>query len=156
MNFCLSMKDIYKQYLKLNRNIFIAFAVDFIVSAIVAQMLIEQEHYLNSTLTLLADHGTFLSILGFLLYLDNRNKYRLNSGKTNWSLLKTDLVKIIASLGIAEIIYTIVRWGFQFYFLTSDYEPYLASIMGQIIAVAIYLVIINFLVKITRWYKDER
>ncbi len=150
------MKDIYKQYLKLNRNIFIAFAVDFIVSAIVAQMLIEQEHYLNSTLTLLADHGTFLSILGFLLYLDNRNKYRLNSGKTNWSLLKTDLVKIIASLGIAEIVYTIVRWGFQFYFLTSDYEPYLASIMGQIIAVAIYLVVINFLVKITRWYKDER
>ena len=149
------MKDIYKQYLKLNRNIFIAFAVDFIVSAIVAQMLIEQEHYLNTTLTLLADHGTFLSILGFLLYLDNRNKYRLNSGKTNWSLLKTDLVKIIASLGIAEIVYTIVRWGFQFYFLTSDYEPYLASIMGQIIAVAIYLVIINFLVKITRWYKDE-
>jgi hypothetical protein len=148
------MKDIYKQYLKLNRNIFIAFAVDFIVSAIVAQMLIEQEHYLNTTLTLLADHGTFLSILGFLLYLDNRNKYRLNSGKTNWSLLKTDLVKIIASLGIAEIVYTIVRWGFQFYFLTSDYEPYLASIMGQIIAVAIYLVIINFLVKITRWYKD--
>ena len=150
------MKDIYKQYLKLNRNIFIAFAVDFIVSAIVAQMLIEQEHYLNTTLTLLADHGTFLSILGFLLYLDNRNKYRLNSGKTNWSLLKTDLVKIIASLGIAEIVYTIVRWGFHFYFLTSDYEPYLASIMGQIIAVAIYLVIINCLVKITRWYKDER
>ena len=150
------MKDIYKQYLKLNRNIFIAFAVDFIVSAIVAQMLIEQEHYINATVTLLADHGTFLSILGFLLYLDNRNKYRLNSGKTNWSLLKTDLVKIIASLGVAEIVYTIVRWGFHFYFLTVDYEPYLASITGQIIAVAIYLVVINFLVKITRWYKDER
>ena len=148
------MKDVYKQYLKLNRNIFIAFAVDFIVSAIVAQTLIEQEHYLNSTLTLLADHATFLSILGFLLYLDNRNKYRLDSG-TNWSLLKRDLVKIIASLGVAEIIYTIVRWGFQFYFLTIDYEPYLASITGQIIAVVIYLVIINYLVKITKWYKDD-
>ena len=148
------MKDIYKQYLKLNRNIFIAFAVDFVVSAIVAQMLIEQEHYLNSTITLLADHGTFLSILGFLLYLDNRNKYRLNSG-TNWSLLKKDLVKIIASLGIAEIIYTVVRWGFQYYFLTVDYEPYLASITGQIIAVSIYMVIINFLVKITKWYKND-
>jgi len=148
------MEDIYKKYLKLNRNIFIAFAVDFIVSAIVAQTLIEQEHYLNATITILADHGTFLSILGFLLYLDNRNKYRLDSGKTNWPLLKIDLVKIIASLGIAEIIYTIVRWGFHFYFLTVDYEPYLASITGQIIAVAIYLVVINFLVKITRWYKD--
>ena len=150
------MEDIYKKYLKLNRNIFIAFAVDFIVSAIVAQPLIEQEHYLNATITILADHGTFLSILGFLLYLDNRNKYRLDSGKTNWSLLKIDLVKIIASLGIAEIIYTIVRWGFHFYFLTVDYEPYLASIIGQAIAVAIYLVIINFLVKITKWYKDDR
>jgi len=150
------MEDVYKKYLKLNRNIFIAFAVDFIVSAIVAQTLIEQEHYLNATITILADHGTFLSILGFLLYLDNRNKYRLDSGKTNWSLLKIDLVKIIASLGVAEIIYTIVRWGFQFYFLTVDYEPYLASIIGQAIAVAIYLVIINFLVKITKWYKDDR
>ena len=148
------MKDIYKQYLKLNRNIFIAFAVDFVVSAMVAQMLVEQEHYLNTTITLLADHGTFLSILGFLLYLDNRNKYRLNSG-TNWSLLKKDLVKIIASLGIAEIIYTIVRWGFQYYFLTVDFEPYLASIIGQIIAVSIYMVIINFLVKITKWYKND-
>ena len=148
------MKDIYKQYLKLNRNIFIAFAVDFVVSAIVAQMLIEQEHYLNSTITLLADHGTFLSILGFLLYLDNRNKYRLNAG-TNWPLLKKDLVKIIASLGIAEIIYTIVRWGFQYYFLTVDYEPYLASIIGQIIAVSIYMVIINFHVKITNCYKND-
>ena len=148
------MKDIYKQYLKLNRNIFIAFAVDFVVSAIVAQMLIEQEHNLNSTITLLADHGTFLSILGFLLYLDNRNIYRLDSG-INWPLLKKDLVKIIASLGIAEIIYTVVRWGFQYYFLTVDYEPYLASIIGQIIAVSIYMVIINFLVKITKWYKND-
>ena len=150
------MEDVYKKYLKLTRNIFIAFAVDFIVSAIVAQTLIEQEHYLNATITILADHGTFLSILGFLLYLDNRNKYRLDSGKTNWPLLKIDLVKIIASLGIAEIIYTIVRWGFHFYFLTVDYEPYLASIIGQAIAVAIYLYIINFLVKITKWYKDDR
>jgi len=150
------MEDTYKKYLKLNRNIFIAFAVDFIVSAIVAQTLIEQEHYLNATVTILADHGTFLSILGFLLYLDNRNKYRLDSGKTNWPLLKIDLIKIIASLGVAEIIYTIVRWGFQFYFLTVDYEPYLASIIGQAIAVAIYLVIINFLVNIKIRYKDDR
>ena len=50
---------------------------------------------------------------------------------------------------------TIVRWGFQYYFLTVDYEPYLASIIGQIIAVSIYMVIINFLVKITKWYKND-
>jgi len=129
--------------------------VGFIVSAIVAQLLTEQEHYLNTTFTLLADSGTFYSILGFLLYFDNRNKYKLNSGKTNWLLLKVDLVKIITSLGISEIVYSIVRWMSQYYFLTVDYEPYLASMVGQIIAFAFAIVALNFLVKVTSLYKDD-
>ncbi len=149
------MKEKYKEYLKLNRNVFIAFAVDIIVSAIVAQLLVEQQDYLNVTFTLLADYATFFSILGFLFYYDNRKKYKLESGKTNWILLKVDLVKIISSLGIAEIAYTIVRWLSQYYFLTIDYDPYLASVIGQIIAIAVYMITLNFLVSITKLYKDS-
>ena len=146
------MKESYKQYFKLNRNLFIAFVIDIIVSAYVAQILIEQQHYLNATITLLADHATFLSVLGFLLYLDRRNVYKLDSGQTNWPLLKKDLVKILASLGVAEIVYSIVRWVFQYYFLTINYDPYIASIIGQLIAIAVYMVFLNFLVKVTRWH----
>lgn len=149
------MKEKYKEYLKLNRNVFIAFAVDIIVSAIVAQLLVEQQDYLNVTFTLLADYATFFSILGFLFYYDNRKKYKLESGKTNWILLKADLVKIVLSLGIAEIAYTIVRWLSQYYFLTIDYDPYLASVIGQIIAIAVYMITLNFLVSITKLYKDS-
>lgn len=149
------MKEKNKDYLKLNRSIFIAFAVDILVSAIVAQLLIEQQDYLNSTFTLMVDHATFFSVLGFLLYYDNRKKYKLESGKTNWLLLKTDLIKMIASLGISEVIYSIVRWVSQYYFLTIDYDPYLASITGQVLAIAIYLVTLNSLVKITKLYKDS-
>ncbi len=149
------MKEKYKEYLKLNRNVFIAFAVDIIVSAIVAQLLVEQQDYLNVTFTLLADYATFFSILGFLFYYDNRKKYKLESGKTNWILLKVDLVKIVSSLGIAEIAYTIVRWLSQYYFLTIDYDPYLASVIGQIIAIAVYMITLNFLVSITKLYKDS-
>lgn len=149
------MKEKYKEYLKLNRNVFIAFAVDIIVSAIVAQLLVEQQDYLNVTFTLLADYATFFSILGFLFYYDNRKKYKLESGKTNWILLKVDLVKIVSSLGIAEIAYTIVRWLSQYYFLTIDYDPYLASLIGQIIAIAVYMITLNFLVSITKLYKDS-
>ena len=149
------MKEKYKEYLKLNRNVFIAFAVDIIVSAIVAQLLVEQQDYLNVTFTLLADYATFFSILGFLFYYDNRKKYKLESGKTNWILLKVDLVKIVSSLGIAEIAYTIVRWLSQYYFLTIDYDPYLASVIGQIIAIAVYMLTLNFLVSITKLYKDS-
>lgn len=149
------MKQKYKEYLKLNRNVFIAFAVDIIVSAIVAQLLVEQQDYLNVTFTLLADYATFFSILSFLFYYDNRKKYKLESGKTNWILLKADLVKIVLSLGIAEIAYTIVRWLSQYYFLTIDYDPYLASVIGQIIAIAVYMITLNFLVSITKLYKDS-
>ena len=146
------MNENYREYFKLNRNLFIAFVVDIIVSAFVAQLLVEQQHYLNATLTLLADHATFLSVLGFLLYLDRRKYYQLDSGQTNWPLLKRDLLKIIASLGVAEIIYSIVRWIFQYYFLTVDYDPYIASIIAQLIAIAVYMVFLNFLVKITKWH----
>jgi peptidoglycan biosynthesis protein MviN/MurJ (putative lipid II flippase) len=142
----------YREYFKLNRNLFIAFAVDILVSSIIAQLLVEQQHYLNATLTLLVDHATFLSVLGFLLYYDRRKYYKLDSGQTDWLLLKKDLLKIIASLGIAEIVYSIVRWVFQYYFLTIDYEPYIASLIGQLIAIAVYMVFLNFLVKISKWH----
>jgi len=148
------MKGKYKEYLKLNRNIFIAFAFDILVSSIVAQLLTEQQDSLNATLTLMVDHAVFLSVLGILLYNDNRKKYKLDSGKTNWSLLKVDLVKMISALGISEIIYSIARWLPQYYFLTIDYEPYLSSLIGQAIAIVFYLIAINSLVKITKLFKD--
>ncbi len=146
------MNENYREYFKLNRNLFIAFVVDIIVSSIIAQLLVDQQHYLNATLTLLADHATFLSVLGFLLYYDRRKYYKLDSGQTDWPLLKKDLLKIIASLGVAEIVYSIVRWIFQYYFLTIDYEPYIASLVGQLIAIAVYIVFLNFLVKTSKWY----
>lgn len=152
----MNVRKHYKEYLKLNRNVFIAFAADIIVSAIVAQLLADQQHYLNTTFTLLADYATFFSVLGFLLYLDNRKKYKLDSGETNWSLLKVDLVKIISSLGIAEIVYTVVRWLSQYYFLTIDYDPYLASIVGQIISIAVYTATLNSTIKISKLFKDEK
>ncbi len=148
------MKRKYKEYLKLNRNIFIAFAFDILVSSIVAQLLTEQQDSLNATLTLMVDHAVFLSVLGILLYNDNRKKYKLDSGKTNWSLLKVDLVKMISALGISEIIYSIARWLPQYYFLTIDYEPYLSSLIGQAIAIVVYLIAINSLVKITKLFRD--
>ncbi len=148
------MKEKYKEYLKLNRNIFIAFAFDILISSIVAQLLAEQQDSLNATFTLLVDHAVFLSVLGILLYNDNRKKYKLDSGKTNWSLLKVDLMKMISALGISEIIYSIARWLPQYYLLTLDYEPYLSSVIGQVIAIVVYLIVINSLVKITKLFKD--
>ena len=143
-----------QEYFKLNKNILIAFAASIILSAIIAQLLSDQADYLNTTYTTIADYVIFFSVFSFLFYLDNRKKYRTESGKTDTTKLKHDLKKLVTSLGIAEIVYTVVRWGFQYYFLTINYDPYLASIVSQGLSTIIYMIVLNLSVKIMRLYKD--
>ena len=143
-----------QEYLKLNKNILIAFAVSIIISAVIAQILSDQDDLLNTTYTTIADYVIYFSVFSSLFYLDSRKKYRLESGKTDIAKLKQDLKKLITSLGIAEVVYTIVRWALQYYFLTINYDPYLASIASQGISTIIYMIVLNLTVKITRLYKD--
>jgi len=149
------MKQKYREYLKLNKNILLAFAASIIISAAVADYLSEQQDYLNSTLTLVADYCVFFSTFGILFYIDNRKKYRTETGELKKSLLKSDLIKIIASLGIGEVVYTIVRWSLQYYLLQIEYDAYLASIISQMISTVVYMIVLNLSVKVSRLYKDD-
>ena len=144
-----------QQYLRLNKNILIAFTASIAISAVVAQVLSDQDDLLNTTYTTAADYVVFFSVFAVLFYSDNKKKYRLPSGKTDTVRLRGDLKKLVTSLGIAEIVYTVVRWVLQYYFLTASHDPYMASIISQSISTVIYLVILNLTVKITRLYKDE-
>ena len=143
-----------QEYLKLNKNILIAFAASIIISAIIAQVLSDQADYLNTTYTTIADYVIYFSVFSSLFYIGNRKKYRLESGGTDTAKLKHDLKKLITSLGIAEVVYTVVRWALQYYFLSINYDPYLASIVSQGISTIIYMIVLNLTVKITRLYKD--
>jgi hypothetical protein len=148
------MKQKYREYLKLNKNILIAFAISIIISAIAADYFASQEDYLISTFTLIVDYGVFFSVFGVLFYLDNRKKYILQNGETDKSLLKSDLIKIISSLGIGEVVYTITRWSLQYYLLLLNYEPYMASIISQLISTVIYMATLNLTIKLTKLFKD--
>lgn len=143
-----------QEYLKLNKNILIAFAASITISAVIAQLLAGQADYLNTTYTTIADYVIYFSVFSGLFYLDNRKKYRLESGGLDSSKLKHDLKKLVASLGVAEIVYTAARWILQYYFLTINYDPYLASIISQGLSTIIYMLVVNLSVKITRLYKD--
>jgi hypothetical protein len=145
---------VLQEYLKLNKNILIAFTTSIIISAVIAQILSDQSDYLNTTYTTIADYVIYFSVFSGLFYLDNRKKYHLESGRIDSVKLRHDLKKLITSLGIAEIVYTVVRWALQYYFLTINYDPYLASIASQGISTIIYMVVVNLSVKITRLYKD--
>ena len=143
-----------QDYLKLNKNILIAILTSIVFSAIIAQILSDQDDYLNSTYTTIADYSIYFSVFGVLYYFDNRKKYRTESGGTDTAKLKQDLIKLVASLGIAEVVYTIARWVLQYYFLTIDYDPYLASIISQSISAIIFLIVVNLNVRLVRLYKD--
>ncbi len=148
------MKQQYKEYLKLNKNILLGFAASIVISAIAAQLFSEQAAYLNATFTLGVDYLVYFSTFGGLYYIDNRKKYILKSGETDKAALKKDLIKIISSLGIGEAVYTIVRWFLQYYLLTQGYDAYLASLGAQSLSTIVYLAVVNFSVKLTRLYKD--
>ena len=143
-----------QEYLKLNKNILVAFASSIIISAIVAQLLSDQADYINTTYTTIVDYVVYFSVFIGLFYIGNRKKYRLESGETDTAKLKHDLKKLITSMGVAEIIYTVARWALQYYFLTINYDSYLASIASQGISTIIYLIVLNAIVKMTRLYKD--
>lgn len=144
-----------QEYLKLNKNILIAFAASIIISAIVAQILSEQSDYLNTTFTTIVDYVIYFSVFSTLFYFDNRKKYLLPSGEIDKKKLRNDLKKLITSLGIGEIIYTICRWIIQYYLLQINYDTYLASFVSQGISTIIYMIVVNLSVKLTRLYRHD-
>jgi hypothetical protein len=144
-----------QEYVKLNKNILIAFAASIIISAIVAQILSEQSDYLNTTFTTIVDYVIYFSVFSALFYFDNRKKYLLPSGELDNKKLRNDLKKLITSLGIGEIIYTICRWIIQYYLLQINYDPYLASFVSQGISTIIYMIVVNLSVKLTRLYRHD-
>ena len=148
------MKQQYKEYLKLNKNILLGFLGSIVVSAIVSQMVSNQENYVNATITLVVDYIVYFSIFGGLFYFDNKKKYLLKTGEVDNVALRRDLIKIISSLGIGEIVYTICRWSLQYYLLTNSYQAYIASLVSQSISTVIYLITVNLSVKFMRLYKD--
>lgn len=148
------MKQQYKEYLRLNKNILLGFSASIVISAIVAQLMSNQQSYVNTTITLIVDYVVYFTTFGALFYMDNKKKYMLESGEVDRASLKRDLIKIISSLGIGEVVYTICRWSLQYYLLTASYEAYIASLVSQSISTCIYLVTINLSVKLMRLYKD--
>lgn len=148
------MKQQYKEYLKLNKNILLGFLASITVSAIASQAFSNQQSYVNATITLGVDYLVYFSTFGGLFYIDNKKKYLLNTGQVDKAGLRRDLIKVISSLGIGEVVYTICRWSLQYYLLTNSYQAYASSLISQSISTVIYLATVNLSIKLMKLYKD--
>ena len=137
-----------QQLLRLNRNLLVCCIMSALISAFVAQMLSEEESYLNTTLTILAGYGVFFGFFGFLFYLDNKKRYQAMRPK----LIKKELFKLASSFGIGEIVYIGIRWSLMFYFLEIELEPFAASLISEAIAMLFYLTVVSAVLKATKVY----
>lgn len=147
------MNPKYAGYVRLNRNVLCALGASLAVSAAAAQALGAEQDHLNATYVLAVDYLVYFSVFGTMQYLDNRRRYALPGGGTDTAALRSDLLKMVSSLGVAEVVYTAVRWMIHYNLLAAaGSAPYEASIMSQAAATAVYLVVLNLGVKLTRLY----
>ena len=137
-----------QQLLRLNRNLLLCCLVSALISAFVAQMLAEEESYLNTTITILSGYAVFFGFFGCLFYLDNKKRYQAMRPK----LIKKELIKLASSFGIAEIVYLGIRWSMMFYFLEIELEPFAASLVSEAIATLFYLTVVSSVLKATKVY----
>ena len=137
-----------QQFFQINRNFLICFIISASLSAVVAQLLGDQDNYLNTTITIVFGYIVYFGIFSGLFYFDNIKRYR--SMKSN--LIKKELVAMISSFGVGEIIYLGIRWPTLYYFLEMGIEPFIASLISEIIATACYMISVTIFLRKTKTF----
>ena len=137
-----------QQLLQINKNFIICFIVSASLSAVVAQLLSEYENQITTTITIGTGYMIYFGIFSFLFYLDNKNRYK----QMKTGLIRKELFNMISSFGIGEIIYLVIRWPSLYYFLEIDIEPYIASLISEVISTACYMMTVTIFLKKTKTF----
>lgn len=137
-----------QQLLQINRSFLICFIVSASLSAVAAQLLSDYENYLNTTFTIIFGYIVYFGIFSCLFYCDNRERYQTMKS----SLIKRELLALVSSFGVGEIIYLGTRWPTLYYFLEIGIEPYLASLISEIISTAIYMATVTVFLRKTKTF----
>ena len=126
----------------------ICFIISALLSAVVAQLLSNYENYTITTFTIIIGYVIYFGVFSSLFYLDNKKRYKtMKSG-----LIKRELFAMISSFGVGEIVYLVLRWPTLYYFLEIGIEPYLASLISEIISTACYMITVTIFLRKTKTF----
>jgi hypothetical protein len=145
-----------QDFLKLNKSLIIGAIVAGVLAAITAYVFSDQESHILTTYTVLAEYVGFFGIFFPLFYLDNKKKYKLDSGKKDKGAIKKALVKLGASFGLGEIFYLCIRWFLGYYLLTVGFESNVATIISEIAGFTAFIIAMNIVTKVTKLYKPQK
>ena len=137
-----------QQLLQINRSFLICFIISASLSAVAAQLLSDYENYLTTTFTIIFGYIVYFGIFSCLFYWDNKDRYKI----MNSSLIKREILAMVSSFGVGEVIYLGIRWPTLYYFLEIGIEPYLASLISEIIATACYMTSVTVFLRKTKTF----
>ncbi|MDN5846689.1 MAG: hypothetical protein L0H53_10500 [Candidatus Nitrosocosmicus sp.] len=149
----------YKDYVLFNKNILISGIFAFFAGAIFTQFFSEfnSDSLSNSIGTLLLEYCIYIPIFSYLFYLDNKSRYIIKeTGKKNYTEIKTDIKKLFAAFAISETIYSVSKVVLHYQLLTLGFiEPYQTSMIASFIAWIIFLMVINLSIKAVQLFKSK-
>ena len=145
-----------QDFLKLNKNLIIGGIVAGILAAVTAYVFSDQESYVLTTYTVLAEYVGFFGVFFLLFYLDNKENYKLDSGEKDKVEIKKAFIKLGASFGIGEVFYLSIRWFLGYYLLTISFEANIATIISEIIGFTAFIIAMNVATKFTKLYKHQK
>ena len=146
----------YRNYILLNKNIIIAGTAALIVGVFFTELYSEynKNNLLNSIVTLTVEYAVYIPIFAILYYLDNRGRYvNVLTGKKNYAIIKSDLIKLFTIFSISEVIYSVAKVSIHFQLMQISFEPYQATMIASTTAWLIFLIIINLGAKFVKLFK---
>ena len=148
MAYTIQMK-INKKLLQINRNFIIGFAASATVSAFLSDMLKEMQSHVITTIVIAVEYIVYFGIFTTLFYIDNKSRYK----QMKSSQIKKELIKMISSFGAGEIVYLVVRWPTQYYFLEIHIEASIASTISIVIATVFYMAAVTIFLSKTKTFQ---
>ncbi|MFN4336586.1 MAG: hypothetical protein ACK4FV_03255 [Candidatus Nitrosocaldus sp.] len=144
----------YKDYVMLNKNVFIAGVCAFLVSTITAEAYytMNRSATINSTLSVAVEYGIYIPLFAYLYYRDNRRRYRDSANNVLWSKVLRDAKKLIGTLSIAEIVYIAARAYLHYHLLNVSMQPYQAAVLSSIVASILFYTVVNVGAKVSRLF----
>ena len=148
----------YRNYILLNKNIIIAGTAALVVGVIFTELYSEynKNNLLNSIVTLTVEYAVYIPMFAILYYLDNRGRYvDVLTGKKNYAIIKSDLIKLFTIFSISEVIYSVAKVSIHFQLMQISFEPYQATMIASTTAWLIFLIVINFGAKAVKLFGNS-
>lgn len=147
----------YRNTILFNKNLLVSGIISFLIGALFTQIYAQydENHTLNSLITLIIGYAVYIPLFAFLFYRDNKAKYiDPLTGKKNSNKIKNDVKKLFTAFSISEAVFIVSKTYIHYSLLVSSIEPYQAYSLAEFVSWIIYFISINVGAKAVKLFEN--